>query len=155
MCSYVFETDVQLAEAGEPGVGSLDHPTIATEAIATFDALASNASSDAVFSQVVAAARVIVAFVRMYLPGPLPRPPIQSRYRRNCTQRAFERYRIMPVRSRDRNGQWDAPCIYDDVAFAFEFSPVSWVGGGFLAPGAGHAGPINTGTTPIDLVVLA
>ena len=76
---------------------------------------------------------VIVAFVGMQLAGPLSWPAIQSRYRWDCIQRAFERHRIVSVRSRDRNGQRDASCIYDDMAFAAEFSSVGRVGASFLA----------------------
>lgn len=150
-----LKTHAQLAETGEPGVGSLDHPAMPSQSILAFDALAGNPCRDTSFSQVMLAPHVIVAFVGMQLTGPLSWPTIQSRYRRDCIQRAFERHRIVPVRSRDRNGQRDASCIYDDMAFAAEFSPVSRVGAGFLAPsGARYAGPINTGTTPINLVVL-
>lgn len=129
-----LETDAQLAEPCKPGVGSLNHPAIATEAIAAFDALASNACSDSPLSQVASAARIIVAFVRVQLVGSLSWSSIQPRYRRDRIERAFERYRIVPVRSSDRDCQRDASCIYDDVTFAAEFSPVSRVGAGFLAP---------------------
>jgi hypothetical protein len=40
---------------------------------------------------------------------------------------------MVPVRSRDRNSQRDASYIYDDVAFAAEFSSLSRGGARFLA----------------------
>jgi len=41
----------------------------------------------------------------------------------------------VPVRARDRKGQRNALCIYDDMPFGVEFSAVSRAGAGFLAPG--------------------
>jgi hypothetical protein len=57
---------------------------------------------------------------------------------------------------RNRNGQRDASCIYDDMGVCCRvfLGQSGW--SRFPGPtGAGHAGPINTGTTPVNLVVLA
>jgi len=123
-----LETDAQLAGPCEPCVGSLNHPTIAAEALLALDALADKMCGDTAFSHVIAAARMIVAFVRVQPAGSLPWPSIQPRCRRDCIERAFERYRVVTVRSCDRKGQPDTCRIYDDVTFAADLSSVSRVG---------------------------
>jgi len=70
-CPAALETDAQLAEAGEPGMGSLDRPAMPAQAVAAFDAFAGNACRHASLSQVTTAPRVIVALVGVELAGPL------------------------------------------------------------------------------------
>lgn len=58
-----LKTDAQLTEAREPGMRSLDHPSIPAQALIAFDPFASDTSRDASRSQVVPAPRVIVVYV--------------------------------------------------------------------------------------------
>jgi hypothetical protein len=59
---------------------------------------------------------------------------IQARHCRNGIKRGLECYRIVPVGTRDRDGQWNALRVYDDVPLRSELAPVGWVRAGFLAP---------------------
>ncbi len=57
-----LETDAQFAETGEPGVRSLDDPTMPAEPVLAFDSTTGNARSDTTLLQVTAAACKVVAF---------------------------------------------------------------------------------------------
>ncbi|MBB2983485.1 hypothetical protein FHX58_006367 [Paraburkholderia tropica] len=62
---------------------------------------------------------------------------IEARHCRNGIERGFERHRVVPVGTRDRDGQRNAARIYDDVSFGPDlprsvgFGPVSWPPGGW------------------------
>lgn len=56
-----FEANPQLAEGSEPGVGSLDAPSVTAEPVVALDASAGNAGFDASALEVGSAARAVVA----------------------------------------------------------------------------------------------
>jgi len=60
-----FVAAVESAEAGEPGNGALDHPSVSAEALGGVDASAGNACWDLASSQVGADEPVVVGFVTM------------------------------------------------------------------------------------------
>jgi hypothetical protein len=59
---------------------------------------------------------------------------IQARHCGYRINRALERHRIVPVRTRDCDRQGKASGIYDEVPFRPELAPVRRVAAGFLAP---------------------
>lgn len=58
---------------------------------------------------------------------------IQSRHCGNRIECDLECHRIVPVGTRDRDGQWSAARVYDDVPFRTEPSPGGRIGTGFVA----------------------
>ncbi|SDC74561.1 hypothetical protein SAMN05421548_11012 [Paraburkholderia lycopersici] len=112
-----LETNAQFAETGKPGMRELDYPAIPAEPLLTFHATAGDTGRDAALPQVTTAACKVIAFVRMQLARTFAGLSVQARYRRNGIKRALECHRIMPVGTRDRDGQRNAARIYDDVLF--------------------------------------
>ncbi|ACR32735.1 Hypothetical protein bglu_2p0740 (plasmid) [Burkholderia glumae BGR1] len=129
-----LEANPELAEPREPGMGALDHPTMPPKSLATFDTAAGNTGLDAALSQIAPATSEVIPFVGVQFGRPLARLTIQARHGRNGIERGLECHRIVSVGSRDRDGQRNATCIYDDVSFRSELAAISRVGAGFLAP---------------------
>lgn len=129
-----LEADAQFAEASKPGMGSLDHPSVASKSLLTFHAAPGDACRDPSLFQVLPAAGEVVALVRMQFIRAFAGPATQARHCRDCVNRALERDRVMPVGSGDRDRQGDAASVYDEVSFRPEFAAVRWVGAGFRAP---------------------
>ncbi len=149
-----FEANSKLAESGEPGMRTLDDPTMPPQPFAALDTAACDTGLDAALSQITSATSEVMPFVSVQFARALARLTVQARYRRNGIKRGLECHRIVSFDSRDRDSQRNAACIYDDVSLRFELAAVGRVGAGFLAPGAGGTGSIDAHTLPIDLVVL-
>ncbi len=130
-----FKTNAQFAETGEPGMRALDYPPMPPEAFLAFYTATGNAGRDAALLQVTPTADKIVALVRMQLARAFARLAIQARDCRNGIERLLECHRVVSVRARDRDGEWNAASVYNDVPFRPELSSVCRVGAGFLAPG--------------------
>ena len=130
-----LEADAQFAKPGKPGMCALHYPAVAPQALAALYASASDARLNPAPLQVAPAALEVVALVCMQLVWTLPRASSQAWYCHQRIQRCLERHRVMPVRSRDRQGQRDALRIYDKVTLAAELSPVGRVRACLLTPG--------------------
>jgi hypothetical protein len=129
-----LETDAQFAETGKPGMSALHHPAMPPELLLAFYAASRDTSRDAAPAQVTPTARKVVTLVCMQLTRALAGLAIQAGHRRNGIERGLECYRIVPVGTRDCDGQRNASRVYDDVPLRPELAPVGWVGTGFLAP---------------------
>lgn len=129
-----LEPNPELAEPREPGMGTLDHPTMPPEPLATFDTATSNAGLDAALSQITPATREVISFVGVQFGRPLAGLTIQAWHGWNGIEHGLERHRIVSIGTRDRDGQRNAACIYDDVSFRSELAAIGRVGPGFLAP---------------------
>ena len=62
-----FEPDTQLAEAGQPSMGTLDDSTMPTEPVVAFNATPGDTGCDSSLLERLPASRVVVAFVGMNL----------------------------------------------------------------------------------------
>ncbi len=129
-----FEANSKLAESGEPGMRTLDDPTMPAQPFAAFDTAACDTSLDAALSQITSATPEVIPFVSVQFARALAWRTVQPGYRRNGIERGLECHRIVAVGSRDRDGQRNAACIYDDVSLRSELAAVGRVGAGFLAP---------------------
>ncbi len=129
-----FEANSKLAESGEPGMRTLDDPTMPAQPFAAFDTAACNTSLDAALSQITSTTPEVIPFVSVQFARALAWRTVQPGYRRNGIERGLECHRIVAVGSRDRDGQRNAACIYDDVSLRSELAAVGRVGAGFLAP---------------------
>lgn len=137
-----LETNAQFAETGKPCMRALDYPAIPTEPLFAFYATTGDTGRDATLSQVTPTTGKVVTLVCMQFARALAGLAIQTRHRRNRIERGFECHRVVPVGARDRDGQRNASCVYDDVPFRPELAPVCRVGAGFLAPrGLGTLAP--------------
>lgn len=137
-----FEADTQLAEGGNPGVSSLDHPTMAAQAIIALNTFTCDSHFDATVTQMRSAALVVIAFVGMQLVRPAARLANAPWHRWQCVDEFFEDDRVVPVRTGHAEHHRDAVAIRDDVTFAAEFAPVCWVGPCERAPrGLGTLAP--------------
>ncbi len=129
-----LEANSKLAESGEPSVRALDDPTMPSQPFATFDTTPGDTSLDAALSQITSTARKVIPFVSVQFGRPLARLTIQASHGRDGIERGLERHRIVSIGSRDRDGQRNAACIYNDVSFRSELAAIGRVGPGFLAP---------------------
>ncbi|PXW28331.1 hypothetical protein SAMN05445871_3952 [Paraburkholderia caballeronis] len=129
-----LETNAQFAETGKPGVGALDHPAMSPELLLAFYTATRDTGRDATLSQVTPTASKVITLVRMQFARALTGLAIQARHCWNRIDCGLERHRVVPVGAGDRDSQRNASCVYDDVPFRPELSPVRRVGAGFLAP---------------------
>lgn len=150
-----FETNAYLSKAGKPSVRALNHPPVTAQALPALDALAGDPGPYAVPLKILPTSAAVVSLVGMQLVGALTRPAIQATYRGNRIQGGFECDRVMSIRPCYGDGQGNASGIDYEVPLAPEFAAIRRARPGLFAPGAGHACPVDTGPTPINLVVLA
>ncbi|MGF6652704.1 hypothetical protein OKW34_003293 [Paraburkholderia youngii] len=129
-----FETNAQFAETGKPCMRALDHPAMPPEPLLAFRAATGNTGRDSALLQVTPTAGKVIALVRMQLARGFAGLAIQTRDCRNGIERGLECHRVVSVGARDRDGQWNAARVYNDVPFRPELSPVCRDGAGFLAP---------------------
>ena len=136
-----LEANPQLAEGSEPGVGSLDDPSVRAELVVALDASASNAVLDAAPLRVRAAARVVVAFVGVQLGRPAARPPGLAGHSRQRIDQRLEEHRVVAVGAGNAEHERDTLGVGHEVAFAAELAPVRRVGPGVQAPRGLGTGP--------------
>lgn len=131
-----FETNAQLAHAGEPGMGSLDHPAMTPQTILVLDPFAGDART-----MPVAASDCD-----------------NGRYRRPCQHAACsastsvalaclsptaghrpirEENRVVPVGARHAEGQGNTVTVGNQVALAAELAAIGRVGPCVCAPWGG------------------
>lgn len=77
-----LKANTQLAEGGQPGVRSLDHPAMTPEPVVAFDAAPGNTRRDAQLAQVGAATGKVIALVGMQLVRPASGPTATAAHRR-------------------------------------------------------------------------
>ncbi|MGF6978182.1 hypothetical protein QFZ94_006697 [Paraburkholderia sp. JPY465] len=128
-----FETNAQFAETGKPCMRALDHPAMPPEPLLAFHAATGNTGRDSALLRVTPTAGKVIARVRTQLARAFAGLAIKIRDCRNGIERGLECHRVS-VGARDRDGQWNAARVYNDVPFRPERSPVCRVGAGFLAP---------------------
>ncbi|SMG61197.1 hypothetical protein SAMN06265784_12018 [Paraburkholderia susongensis] len=128
-----LETNAQFAETGKPGVRALDHPAMPSQPFLAFYSAPGNARRNPSLFQVPPAAGKVRTLVRMQFVRAFAGLALQTWHHRYRIGRALKGYRVMPVGTRDRDRQGNAPGIYNEVSFCPELATVRWVGPGFLA----------------------
>ena len=150
-----LEADAQLAETGQPRMGTFDHPAMSARFLAAFDTATRNAGHDASTLEMLAATSAVIAFIGMQLVWPLPRSAWQTGNRRNGFDQCLECHRVMAIGAGDTPGQRYTASVDDDVSLAAQLATGGGVRAGFLAPrGAGNTCSVNTGPAPVNLVAL-
>lgn len=130
-----LEASAQLAEGGQPGMGALNDPAMAAQAVIALDPLAGDAILDACAFEVSTASRVVVALVRMQFSRPSTRPASLATYRRQGIDQLLEDHRVMPVGPGDAEHHRDALSVRDDVVLAAKLAPIRRVGACVRPPG--------------------
>jgi len=121
---------------------TLDDPAMTSESIVALDAPASNPILDAAALEVLPAAWIVVALVRMQLVRQTLRPATSARNRGQRIDQLLEDHRVMPVGAGDTEHQRDTLPVRDEVALAAELASVRRVGAGVQAPrGLGTVDP--------------
>lgn len=149
-----LEANAQFAEAGKPGVRTLDHPAVSSQPFLAFYAAPGNARRDPSLFQVLPAAGKVVALVRMQFVRAFAGRPfrpgtagIASTVRSN----AIESCRLAPVTviARGTPRASTTRCRFvPSLPRSVGLGPVSW------PPGAGNAGRIQACPSPVNLVML-
>ena len=129
-----FIADSQASEAIKPGKGSFHDPPIAAEPLRRLDPSASNARDDAPPSTGEPAAAMVVCLIGMEFPRTFARTSLRSHDRAHLVQQWLEQDRVMNIRSRQFNSEWDPCSIHNDVVFTAGFSAICWVRSGLLTP---------------------
>lgn len=122
-----LEADAQLAEAGKPGMGALDHPAMPPQSIIALDPLASDAGGDAPLLEMVAAAVDIVGPVGVQLAWPASCTPGLACDRRQGIDQSLKDHRVVPVGSGHTERQGNAVAIDDQMPLAAELAAISRV----------------------------
>ena len=126
--------DDEAAEAGEPGEGPLDDPSVPAEALAGVDAASGDAWDDAALVTGPAAARNIVGLVGVRLArSPAgPTPALADRCRR--IERRRQHPAVVDVGRGQGNGEGNAAGIDGKVASAARPAAIGRIRAGVLAP---------------------
>ena len=112
-----LESDTQLAKACKPAMRSLHDPAVLAQAFTAFDASPGNAAEDSSLFEVSPAARVVIPLVCMEFAGASARAPLQAFDCRDGIHTLLKQHRIVSVGPADKNHQWNATGIHDDVTF--------------------------------------
>jgi hypothetical protein len=129
-----FVADGESAEAMKPGEGSLDDPSKAPESFSTLDALASDPWNHAAESTRQPVGFRVVRLVGVQLVRTSARTSSGHLDGRKRVEHRFEHPRIVHVRRRERDVQWDAVAVDEQVVLRAQFAPVRRVGTSRLAP---------------------
>ncbi|TDN42518.1 hypothetical protein C7389_1493 [Azoarcus indigens] len=150
-----LEASMQLAECGQPSVGTLNDPAMTPEAVIALDTLACDAIFDASAREVSAASGIVVALVRMQLTWPALGPAWLARHGRQGIDQFFKYHRVMPIGPGDAEDHGDALGVRDEVALTAELAPIRRVGACVRAPrGLGTLAPSTLNRLKSSLSVL-
>lgn len=137
-----FKASAQLAERGQPGMGTLNDPAMASQPVVALNASASDPTLNASSPEMRPAAGKVIAFVRVQSPGPSTWPTSLAAYRRQGIDQRLEDHRVMPVGPGDAEHHRDTLGVRDDMALAAQLAPVRRVGACVRAPrGLGTLAP--------------
>ena len=129
-----FITNPKSAVLVAPGMGSLHHPAVASQAIFGLDPSARNAGLDASISARTTAPRVVVPFVGVQLGRSKPRSASGTRNGRNAIQQIFQDLGVVNVSGRQQQAQRNALSIDEKMMLRARFAFVCRVGAGLGAP---------------------
>ena len=102
----------------EPGDGAFDDPPVDAEAGTVWDAAAGDHRFDAQRSDETAVFVVVVAAVAEQAVGSVAWPSDQAGDRRDLLQQGYQLGDVVAVAAGQRDGEWDAPAIDDEVVLA-------------------------------------
>src|SRR3954471_13358154 len=148
--------DDQPTAAGDPGQGTLDHPSMPAEALAALDPAPGDARDDAAPAAGAAAAGVVVGLVGVQLPRPPPGTAARLADRRHGVECLLQDDTVVDVGGREQDRQGDALPVHDEVPLAARLAAV-----GRVRPGRGPAGlggqarRVERAPAPVDQPGLA
>src|SRR5215207_6357439 len=114
----------QAAEALLPTQRPLDHPAIATQPDAAFDAAPREARRDAPLAQPLPQYPVVIRLVGVQLRGTPARATTLASYRGECVHRLKQFLAVRHVRPRERDRERDAFAVYHLMAFRPRFAAI-------------------------------
>lgn len=126
--------DGQAAKASEPGQRALNHPPVATQALAAFNASASDARGDGSPAQGSAATAIVVGFIAVQLGRSPARPPGALADRWHGIDQRLHVQTVMAVGRAQADGQGDAGAIGEDVALGARPTTIRRVWADLVAP---------------------
>ncbi len=129
-----FVADGKAAEAGEPGEGPLDHPAMASELLATFDAASGNAGRDRAGPAFPTATLVIVAFVGVQLDRATTRSTAPAPYTGNGVQGRGQHHAVVSVGTRQRHAERRAIPVDHKMALRARFAAIRRVRADLRSP---------------------
>lgn len=130
-----LEANAQLAKSSQPGMGALDHPTMAAQPVIAFNPPTGDAVLDAMTPQMRPTSRMVVALVGVQFCRPALRSTSTAPDAWLRVNQLLEDNRIVTIGSRDAEHQRDAPAVRDQMAFAAELASVRGIRPGVRAPG--------------------
>jgi|GEM_PF-606029 len=129
-----FVADAQAPTAMQPGQGPLDHPAMTAEALARFDATASNARADVALTRVPAAAGEVVTFIGMNLGGAAPGCTAPLTNARHRIQQGGEAQRVVRVGRAEERGERNPAAFHNEVMLRAELAAVRGIRSGLPPP---------------------
>src|SRR5512147_99523 len=126
--------DGQAAKASEPGQRALNHPPVATQALAAFNASASDARGAGSPAQGSAATAIVVGFIAVQLGRSPARPPGALADRWHGIDQRLQVQTVMAVGRAQADGQGDAGAIGEDVALGARPTTIRRVWADLVAP---------------------
>ena len=129
-----FVADGKPSEPVEPGEAALDHPAVAAEPLAGFDAAPGDARLDLPALAGSSAAAVIVGFVGVQFVGSASRSPALAGNVRHGVQQRLKRHAVVDVGPGQHEAEWEAAAVGDQMAFGARPASIGWVRAGRGAP---------------------
>ena len=129
-----FVADGDPSESGEPCQGALDHPSVAAQALAALDAAPGDPGNDGALAQGTPAVGEIVALVSVQFGGTTSWPAGALPDGRHGIDQRLQELAVVPIGGGDRQGEWDAIGIDENVALEPRLAAVGRVRPGLLTP---------------------
>lgn len=121
-------------ELVQPSERTFDDPSITSESLRRVDAATSDACDDLTNAAIRSAENEVVAFVGVNLLGTRARSAERPSDSRHGFQQRDEEIAVVNVRGAERDGEWNALGVYDDVVLRARLSAVRRVRARLLAP---------------------
>lgn len=129
-----LRADGQAAQASEPGQRALDHPSVATQALAAFNASSGDARGDGSPAQGPAATAMVVSLIAVQRGRSPARPPGALTDRWHGIDQRLQFQTVMAVGRAQAGGQGDAGAIGEDVTLGARPTTIRRVRADLVAP---------------------
>jgi hypothetical protein len=129
-----FIADGEPAEAVDPSLGPLDHPTVAAQSFAAVNAAPGDAGDDTALAASIAAGGKIISFVGMEFGGPEARPPTPAFDRGDGVECRLQHGTVVAVGRTDQANERGAPAVDHNMALRARFAAIRRVGAAFRSP---------------------
>jgi len=129
-----FVADLETTILMKPGEGPFNDPPVAAQPSVGVDLDPRDSADDPTLPQARPAARIVIGFVTMQLPGAPPPPTAGLFDRRNGIDHGFEEARFLAISAGRGDDQGEARLVGEQVVLGARFAPIDGVTPRFGSP---------------------